>query len=157
MRLPTYQRDLKVWQWKSQRRRPPGNRQCQKSMSAKKCQRCFAHAVCRNSHQEKCSIQTQPIEEPVRDNKMKRFERSTDEDRMPPNKLKPVKRKKDKMLKKKGKLQRKNKAFFMNHQNLHCRPPSSAINKRKLYIPLSPRAISCQPWTMIASIPSFGV
>ena len=122
-----------------------------KKYECQKCHRCFAYAACRNNHQEKCCTQTEPIEEPMRGKKVKR---SMDEDRMPPNKLKLLKCKKDKMLKKKNKQW--NKAFFMNRQKLHRPPPSPTTNKEKIYIPLSPRTISCHPWTMIASIPSFG-
>ena len=124
-----------------------------KKYECQKCHRCFPYAACRNNHEEKCGTQTEPIEEPVRGKKVKTFKRSMDEDRMPPNKLKLLKYKKGKMLKKKNKLLTKNKAFFMNRQKLHRPPPSPSTNKEKLYVPLSPRATSCQPWTMIASIP----
>ena len=97
-----------------------------------KCHRCFAYAACGNSHQEKCGLQTQPIKEPVRGKKAKQ---SMDEDWPSAQKLKPLKCKKDQMP-------GKNKAFLMNHQNLHSPPPYSATYKRKLYIPLCPRAIS---------------
>ena len=58
-----------------------------KKYGCQKCSRCFAYATCRNNHQEKCGMQTQPIEEPVTGKKVKTFKRSMDEDLMSPPKL----------------------------------------------------------------------
>ena len=99
----------------------PKNYECQK------CHRYFAYAVLRNNYQEKCGLQMQPMEEPLKSKKVKRFNRSIDEDWMSPNKLKLLKLKKDKMLKKRGKPPRTNKEFFMNHPNLYSPPLSPAI------------------------------
>ena len=143
-----------MWQRKSPRRRPPGNQPCRKRTSAKSATDVLptqlVETVTKKSAASKRSLSRNLSE--ARKSKEAWMKIGCPA----PRKLKPLKCKKDKMLRKKNKLRRRKKAFLMNRRNLHGPPPYSATNKRKLYILLCPRTISCQPWAMTISIPSFG-